>query len=188
MTTYRKYDDPELIRLLQNGDERAFVAVYRRYWPVLFDSAWRRLKDRGMAEDVVQEIFVDLWTRRASLSVSRLGPYLQAAVRYKTLNYLARGKGSRELFEPMEQLLALTPAADAKLMERELSELVQLFIRALPGKRRKIFELYYTEDLSTLEIADRLQVSRKTVQNQLRTAVIALKAHLTSFIFLLFTI
>lgn len=182
MKAYSLYTDDELIQLVQTGDERAFIAVYRRHWAVLFDSAWRRLKDRGKAEDVVQEVFVDLWARRASLSISHLRPYLQAAVRYKTLNLLARGEGSRELLEPMEQLLTARGSTDARLIEQELVELVRLFVQTLPDRRRRIFELYYDEELSTREISARLDISRKTVQNQLRTAVVALKAHLTSLV------
>lgn len=179
MTDYCQYDDRDLLHLLAYDDEQAFVAIYKRYWPLLHDAASRRLKDSAMSEDVVQEVFTRLWSRRRELRIGRLDAYLLTAVRYRVLNHVVRGTAPDPVYQPLEDIFVSALSADGGLLEKELQQLAQYFIASLPAKRRRIFQLRFIEDLSTREIAARLHISRKTVQNQLRTAVEDLKAQLT---------
>ena len=69
-------------------------------------------------------------------------------------------------------------------MSKEFSQLIDLWIAALPAKRRKIFLLHYYDQLTTREIADQLHISQKTVQNQLNTATTYIKAHFSNMLML----
>lgn len=137
----------------------------------MYDAAWKRLKNNQQAEDIVQEIFITLWTRRAELSIEQLPAYLHTAVRFRVLNYIERDLATSSVYGPLEAITAAEQGADSVLLEKELHELLAAYIASLPEKRRAIFILHLKENLSTREIADRLHISQKTVQNQLGTAV-----------------
>lgn len=172
------HTDQVLLALLVRNDRNAFTVLYRRYWPTLYEAAWKRLKNAQQAEDIVQEIFITLWTRRAALKIDNLPAYLHTAVRFRVLNYVERDLANAAFYEPFEAITASVSNADDLLIEKELTSLVNTYIESLPEKRRAIFILHLKERLSTKEIADRLQVSQKTVQNQLGTALKGLHTRL----------
>lgn len=84
----------------------------------------------------------------------------------------------------LESSLASAIGTDDPLIENELLDLVKLWIAALPEKRREIFVLYYLEDLSSDQIAERIGISQKTVQNQLATATNTLRSQLSKVLML----
>lgn len=178
-------DDQRLLSLIAANDRSAFEIIYRRYWPELYAAAYRRLKNTVQAEDIVQNIFIKLWMRRSSLQVHDLSAYLHTAVRYNIYNYIARDAVTETFYEPFEAIAAYPVSADATILEKELLNLVRIYIAALPRKRRRIFSLYFDENLSTFEIAEKLKISQKTVQNQLGTTMHGLRAQLLPIIILL---
>lgn len=155
---------------LQQDDERAFRAIYERYWPRLFGYAFNRLRDRALSQDVVQDVFLTIWRRRKELQMDNLSAYLHAAVRFVTYRKLAKMPLRSAYYESFENTLISSFFADETLLRSELDELLDKWIRALPTKRRKIFLMHFYDNLSTEEIAGQLGVTRKTVQNQLATA------------------
>jgi len=175
-------NDNDLLVLLAQDDRHAFESLYRRYWLELYDAAYQRLKDNQQAEDIIQDIFVNLWIRRAVLKIGNLPAYLHAAVRFRVLNYVQRDLASEAFFEPFEAIASYQSGADGLLLEKEMMKLVLLYADTLPEKRRKIFLMHLNESLSTREIADQLRVSQKTVQNQLGTAMHGLRAHISTLL------
>lgn len=171
--------DDALFDLLKQGDEAAFGKIYKLYWVELYNSAYKRLPEREKCQDIIQNIFTDLWNRKAELSLENPLAYLHTAVRFQVLKHIARSPKSSFFAESFENELISPLQADGMLLEREVAELVELFIKALPEKRRKIFVLHYFEGLSTAQIAVELKISQKTVQNQLTTATHALRLKLT---------
>ncbi len=188
LTTIASYSDGELLTLLAQDNRDAFELLYRRYWLQLFDAAYQRLKNTQQAEDIVQDIFITIWTRRAVLKIANLPGYLHAAVRFRVLNYVARDAAAPAFYEPFEAIISGSQAADGNLLEKELIGLLHAYIKTLPKKRRQIFLLHLRENLSTKEIAGRLNISQKTVQNQLGTALHGLRTHVLPTLFFLFTI
>ena len=172
------HTDQVLLELLVRNDRNAFTVLYRRYWQSLYEAAWKRLKNAQQAEDIVQEIFITLWTRRAALRIDNLPAYLHTAVRFRVLNYVERDLAGATFYEPFESITASVSNADDQLIEKELNSLVNAYIETLPEKRNAIFLLHLKERLTTKEIADRLHVSQKTVQNQLGTAMKGLQTRL----------
>lgn len=168
--------DEQLLRQMGVGDRESFKIIYQRYWLPLYQAAYKRLANHHQAEDIVQEIFIKLWERRKELNITYLEAYLHTAVRYRVYNYVAREVAADSFYEPFEQLALASAEADAALIEKELLQLANAYIAMMPRKRRRIYDLYFKENLSTGEIAERLKISQKTVQNQLGNAIKGLRA------------
>jgi len=171
MIAYASYTDNELTTLIHNGDEPAFAELYNRYWLELYDTAYRRLRNKEQVEDIIQDIFVRLWIRRAELQIENPQAYLHTAVRFQVFKFVERDSTSRSFFEPFDSMAYSSSTADEKVLEKELLEVVEAYIEALPEKRKQIFLMHIKLNLSTQEIADRLNISQKTVQNQLATSM-----------------
>ncbi|RDC55118.1 RNA polymerase subunit sigma-24 [Pedobacter chinensis] len=172
-------NDKALFDLLKQGDEAAFSKIYKLYWLDLYNAAYKRLPEKEKCQDVIQNVFTDLWNRKAELNLENPLAYLHTAVRFQVLKHIARTPKNNFFTQSFENELISPLQADGELLEREVKGLIELFIKALPEKRRKIFLLHYFEGLSTAKISVQLNVSQKTVQNQLTTATHALKFRLT---------
>jgi RNA polymerase sigma factor (sigma-70 family) len=176
------HTDSELVTLLQTGERAAFSAIYERYWKALYDIAYKRLTDKAQTEDVLQNVFARLWTRREAATIDNLGAYLSTAVRYEVIRSINRNRSALQFFQPFEETLQELEGPDARILARELLASVYAYADTLPEKRRRIFLLHIQDKLSTREIAETVGVSQKTVQNQLGTALQGLKTHLTPVI------
>lgn len=179
MPFYKNHTEQELTALLREGDATAFVEIYRRNWQRMYNTAYKRLKDPYQCEDLVQNIFTDLWERRTEVLIGNLQAYLQTAVRFQVVKYTTRTSNVSPFADILETTLASAGNTDDSIIENELLELVRLWVAALPEKRREIFILYYMEEHSSERIAELLGISQKTVQNQLATATGALRSQLS---------
>jgi len=178
--------DGILLRKISEGNAQAFNTLYERYWEVVFTSAFKRLNNRDKAKDITQDIFANLWMKREALQIENLPAYLYTSVRNRVLNLFEKEKR----YIPFEQLLSANlefygERADAVALRHEFLNAYKALVESLPLQRRKIFKYYYDEGLSTEEIARKLGLSRKTVQNQLGTAVTHLRANLSHLFFLM---
>lgn len=169
--------DQELLRLLQSDDQAAFDILYRKYWKELYNAAYKRLKNTEQSKDIIQEVFSTLWVRRHDLNIITLESYLHTAVRHQVYRHVGRSPGLATFIEPFEKM-ALASGADDGIMEKELAALFHTWLACLPEKRKQIFLLYYRDKLTTKEIAKQLNISQKSVQNQLGIASTDLQDHL----------
>ncbi|WP_344976595.1 RNA polymerase sigma factor [Compostibacter hankyongensis] len=175
-----------LLRQLREGSIQSFNLLYEKYWEPVYDQAFRRLKDRDRAQDITQDIFTRLWIKRNELSIDNLPAYLHVSVRNRVLNLFEKERR----YIPFEELLARNmhlygDRADAEALRHEFLKAYHALVEAMPAGQQSIFRYYYEEGLTTAEIADCLQISRKTVQNQLGRAVATLRANLSHLFFLL---
>ncbi len=177
--------DIELLSAFKNGDNDAYSALYDRYWKPLYIAAYKRLNNKEQAEDIVQNIFVSLWTRREALQVNDVAGYLFTAVRYAVLALVSRNKVSGRFYELFDEVLHEPDTPERRLAAKDLINLVYAYAKTLPEKRRQIFLLHIKDRLSTAEIAELLSVSQKTVQNQLRTALLGLYPHVATALVIL---
>lgn len=182
---YGLFSDAELILLLQKGDETAFEEVYERYWKKLYNDTYKRLRDPEQIEEIVQDVFTDLWVKRTTKQIEQLYPYLLGAVRFQIFALYKKGKSLPFFEEPLENMAEATLQADSLLYEKELKGCIEVWLSMQPEKRREIFRLRYMEDLSTREISELLNISQKTVQNQLLTSFKSLREFLTKYMVLL---
>lgn len=177
-------DESLTIASLRQGDRQAFTLIYEHYWEKLFVVAYRRLRDREAAEEMVQNVFTSLWARREKLSIEKsLGAYLGASLKYEVLNYL-RAQAVRERYA-MEQM-ATAPAGDEYtgqvLSFEELRQRMDEEISKLPEKCRLVFTLSKLEGYSNKEIAEQLDISPKTVEAHMGKALKTLRGGLEEFL------
>jgi RNA polymerase sigma-70 factor (ECF subfamily) len=158
------------------GSEQAFGTLYKRYWEGAYVTACKKLNDRELAKEIVHDIFLDLWKRRQELVITHFAAYLNKAVNYRVINTIIQKKDNF-FFNLLENPQQSFYEADLAIREKELIELVSSWIEVLPEKRREIFVKHYFQHLTTEEIADSMQISRKTVQNQLSLSIQYLRAH-----------
>ncbi|WP_316734555.1 RNA polymerase sigma factor [Pedobacter aquatilis] len=178
-------NDNVLFDLLRQGDEVAFGKIYKLHWVELYNAAYKRLPEKEKCQDIIQNVFADLWNRKAELDLQNPLAYLHTAVRFQVLKQFHKSNKHNLFNLTFEQKLISPLQTDGDLLEKEVRVLIELFIKALPEKRRKIFLLHYFEGLSTAKISVELNVSQKTVQNQLTTATHALRFKLTHMFLIL---
>lgn len=188
MLTPSSYDDKELLRLISQGDKPAFDEIYLRYWLLLFNSAYKRLKNTDQCKDVVQDVFVDLWTRRGKVAIQNLNAYLHTAVKFQVYKLAAKNHAITTFYNVYETMATRPLNAAGNVEEKEIAELFRLWLDTLPDKRRQIFIMHYADGFSTKEIADRLGISQKTVQNQLGLASDSLNKEIIPAIIILLNI
>jgi len=178
MQPIETYTDNQLLQLLNNGDENAFTTIYRRYWDTLYSNAFHILEDDAACLDVLQEVFVWLWENRKTVSVTSLKPYLCTAVKFKMLNVIRRGKICNAAIQHYKSSGASFSYVENSIEVKELKMMIDRFIESLPEQAGKIFQLSRNEQLSHREIAHRLNLSEKTVRNQINGSLKKLKATL----------
>ena len=182
-------NDESLLLLIKEHNHEAFTEIYRKYWQSLYSSAYKRLQNEELGKDIVQNVFMDLWTRKDQVEIKNLAAYLHTAVRFQVYKQSVKNLRSSELVIELEEVLTSPFRTDGTLIENEMMRLVDLWINALPEKRRNIFLMHYYEELSTGEISKMLGISQKTVQNQLITASTYVRERFAQalFIYLLVT-
>ena len=180
-------EDRDLLQLLAHGDYTAFSKIYDKYWKRLYAMAYSRLKDKKQSKDVVQDLFVTLWERRENLTIENLDRYLYSCVRYNVMKYIANRKITVDFFDALENLPLQSLSADSDIISRELLEAYHALVENMPPQRKKIFQMRFDKNMKTKAIAEELNITQKTVQNQLLTSVNQIRSLVTALLaFLLF--
>ena len=187
MLPYNSLSDLELAELLNQADELAYAEIYDRYWAVLYHYSRRILQNETEAEDVVQDIFVMLWTKCKCLEIKvSLSAYLYAAVRNKILNNIRKDKVRTSYLNSLEEYIVEGKCiTDHLIRENQLALRIEAEVANLPTKMREIFELRNQSQLTYKQISEKLKISELTVKKQLNNASKALKIKLTDFLSLL---
>ncbi|WP_353718805.1 sigma-70 family RNA polymerase sigma factor [Dyadobacter sp. 676] len=174
-----------MLLALRSGERSAFDVIYSRYWQLLFENAMRRVGDEDQAKDIVQDVFVSMWDNRQKVEVVDLKAYLLAAVRNQVFSLIARDKVSDKYFKYLESTGLPVSTTDFDLHYNELLGQYDHLVARMPNKQKQIFQLRFDEGLPTALIADQLNITQKTVQNQLLKAVHFIKSALFSLILFL---
>ena len=184
MKKYKTYQDTELFLLAKDGDQLAFAEVYERYWEVLFRHALRMTKDKALAEDIVQEVFIALWNRIEQTDLTFIvGSYLYTMVRNKFLNLVQHQSVCDNYLMSLADFLANGESVtDYRCRENQLKTKIEQEVAQLPSKMRTVFELSRKENKTHKEIAVLLKISDKTVKKQVSNAVKILRLKLGSII------
>ncbi|RPD39597.1 RNA polymerase sigma factor [Chitinophaga barathri] len=183
--------DKELIRLICMSDYAAFEELHRRYWQKLHQLAYRKIGDRQETFDLLQEMFIELWEKRETLHFGdELGGWLQKRLWFKLSGYF-RTKGFREKHqENFRQYLGSETGSlrfdPAELREltasyEDLMAVIQKTIEDMPERMREVFLLNRSGQQSVNDIALQLNISPKTVRNQLERAIARLRKSTESY-------
>lgn len=130
------------------------------------------------AQDIAQDVFVQLWISGTTSSIKNLPAYLNVAARNAVFKHLEKEGRYVVLPDTAAELEGTLGDADAKILHAEFLEAFHQLIEKLPSQQRMIFKMRFEEDLSSQQIADKLQISPKTVRNQLGKALNTLRTSL----------
>jgi RNA polymerase sigma-70 factor (ECF subfamily) len=166
------YSEEDLIRLLRAGDEKAFKQIFDQYYRPLTFFALKYLKDNDEALEIVQDFFVRLWTKHQDLNITfSLKMYLFQGIRNACLNYIEASKVSQSRLRSYSAPEYTHDNALEKMMVAEQEELLTQIIERLPAKCKEIFLMSRVDRLSNKDIAQRLNISIKTVEAQMSIAL-----------------
>lgn len=162
--------EEQLLKLLSKQRESALKELYNRYWEVLHTHALRVLRDEKASEDVVQEVFIDLWEKRKFGDIENLSAYLYQAVKYKTLMALRKNRITERHLEVIKEFSPVQ-SYDRTLQIKELREEITHHLEHLPPRCREVFYKSRFEHLRNEEIAEQLNISKRTVETHISHAL-----------------
>lgn len=167
--------EAQLFARIQSGSEEAYHAIFDRYWEQLFVVASRLLQAEDQAKDLIQDVFLSLWERRAELTNPNLGAYLMQAVKFQAFRALRDGK----LTVSHEAFLAELPAPETatELSPDEVRALLEEHLVGLPPRSREVFLLSRVKQWSNRQIAEELGISQRTVETHISNALKHLRRH-----------
>jgi RNA polymerase sigma-19 factor, ECF subfamily len=182
-----EFHDEQIALLLSKKDVAAFEQVFKKHFKNLHAYAFAILKDEVEAEEIVQQVFFKLWDRSGHLSLS--GPvaaYLYRAVHNESLNFLKHQKvKANHQLHVAYSMKNKSEQVQEKLITRELEKKFREAMNELPEQCRTVFQLSRFEDMKYREIADKLDISIKTVEKHMGKAFQLLRAKLVDFLPLL---
>lgn len=172
MHLYSQLNDFELVDLVKSGDEKAFREVYDRYWDLLYIIARNRLNNEPESEEIVQEIFLDFWSKRDSFELTKgLENYFSVAVKYKVINRLVK---KAKVLQYEKEYKSIHQEADNSFLHlldyKEMKQQLSALIGSLPDKCRRVFQLRHEKGYTLRQIAEEMEISEKTVEAHLTKA------------------
>jgi len=182
--------DKELWNNLKNSDQKALEQIYRTHFSSLFIYGKRLTKDESTVEDCIQELFVELWNRRANLSdTDTIKPYLFVSLKRKvfaTIKKLRKSTGT----ELEEKHFDLELAIDQILVNKETSEeqkssLSRAFAE-LSDRQKEILYLKYYSEMDYKEISEIMDMNYQSARNLVSRAIQKLAKHMTFLVAILF--
>jgi RNA polymerase sigma-70 factor (family 1) len=179
--------DQQVFLAIQSGQTPAFEMLFKTYYQPLCRYATSYLKDADGAEEIVQAAFIGLWEKRKSITIeTSLKSYLYRAIRNSCLNELKHEQVKQKYFanESLKGEAQSAPA-DHLAIHEELEDKIRAAIQTLPEQCRLIFTMSRFEELKYQEIADQLNLSVKTVENQMGKALKIMRVQLKEYLPLL---
>lgn len=176
-------DDFLVMQQLKAGKESAFHTLFKKYFSVLTLYAYKILKDEDAARDVVQSVFTKVYEQRDTLEIRvSIKSFLYQSVRNRSLNELKSIQIKKRHHDNIyAHSSELGDDGDSFMEEAELEIKIVQAIGRLPGQCRKIFEMSRMEGMTNSEIAEDLQLSKRTVETQISKALKSLRGQLQEF-------
>jgi RNA polymerase sigma-70 factor (ECF subfamily) len=189
----RNDEEQFIFSRMAEGDQDAFRFFFDKYYTDLCNFVNIYLHDPMISEEIVQDIFVYLWEKKEKITIdSSVKAYLYRSSKNKSINFLRNEKRKSNVQEKIRGFIDFkTEISDDFLDADELRELIGKAIGNLPGRTREVFILGKENHLSYREIACKLNISEKTVENQMGSALRKLREQLRPYydkIFLFFVV
>ena len=163
-----------VLAAIRSGDESGMAALYDRYSAVVYSVALRVLGDTGAAEDVLQEVFMQLWRNPGLFDSSRgsLGPWLAVIARHRAIDGLRKRRPETDIDDVV---LSVAPDLAGEAGRARAAEKVRSAMGTMAPAQRSALEMAYWEGMSHSEIADKTGEPLGTVKTRIRTGLIALR-------------
>lgn len=174
-------NENDLWNAVKKGDNKAFEKLFDLYWEVVYKTAFTYIKDESVCQDITQDIFLTIWEKREHLNIDHLSSYLKASTRYYIYRYNAKKKRNQieELNEEYvgAKYQSLNRGEQDVLYDESYDSLKKSLV-SLPRRCQEVFLLSRQEELTNQEIAEQLNISKRTVENQITIALRHLKINL----------
>ena len=172
----------DIVERISKDDKSAFEEMFRTYYTEMCQYCLRFVRDEIVAEEVVQEIFLNIWDRRSTLSInSSVKAYLYTSVKNRSFNYIKLQLPKEQKKVDVEDVSISEQISDSieeDIVNNELHAYVRAAIDNLPPKCKVIFNLSRDSGMTYKEIAEELDLSVKTVENQVGVALKKLRTQL----------
>jgi RNA polymerase sigma-70 factor, ECF subfamily len=179
---FKQWTDNELAVQLRSDNEEVFSFIFHQFYKELCRYALQMIRIEESAEEVVQETFVKIWEKRKELHITTsFKAYLYTAVRNRSINYLKSKFAQTKQTDIDSVVHPHHSDVETTLEGKELQEILNQAISLLPEKCRIIFNLSRQTGLSYAEIAEQLNISIKTVENQMGIALKKLREYLHKY-------
>lgn len=181
--------ESDLLYLLSQGDEWAYSEIYKQFAETLIEYTESKLGSYDDAQDIVHDLFTDLWNKKRTLNVrDGLRGYLFGAARYMVINRIRKNIVRGDYAEQEGRKGEWQQSFEPELLARELERTVDMYLKKLPLKTQNIFRKSRIQHKTNKEIAEELNISEQTVKNQISIALKHLRDKLASIpmVFLLF--
>jgi RNA polymerase sigma-70 factor (family 1) len=164
----------ELLARLKNGDMLAFDQVYELYSHKLFSFVFKILKNEAEADDIVQEVFVKIWESRWSLvDFKLLNSYIFTIAYNHSIDHIRKRISNNKYLEHLKNsaVVNFTPTIISQIEFNELHNQVEKLIANLPERQKQVYLLHREEGLTYPEIAEKMGISKNTVENHMVKAL-----------------
>lgn len=178
------FDDQFWIENIQKGDEESFECLFKKYYQPLTRFAWRYVSSKAIAEELVQELFTNLWEKRKDLDTTgSIRPYLYKSVRNLSINHLNHQEVKNRYDK---QWTSQRENSEIKfhdeIREEQIRNAITTAIEELPPRSKITYKLHRYDGLTYAEIADVMEVSVKTVESQMTRTLKLLRERLSYLI------
>ena len=173
-------NDTILSQKIREGSEKAFREIYDRYHIQMYFIAKKYVKDPGLSEDAVQDIFVKLWTKRLKLDETKsIKAFLFTMLRNHVLNMIRDRRDEIVSIASMNmEILPKKNLTDDEMLYKEYHDIVQKGLDELSGRKREVFELKAFNGHSNSEVADLLKINIRTVKTHYYNSSKFIRAYL----------
>lgn len=187
MEDFSKHSDQELAALLREGNDAVFQEIYQRYYRLLFLYAFKKLRSKEEAMDVVHDVFAVILSNRNNFTLSStLSGYLYKSVLNRIFDIFRHKETIRKYVENGAHYIDVdSTETDYLIREKDIAALISKEIAAMPPKMREIYQMKYQDYRSTKDIAEELGISEHTVSTQLKRASKHLRTKLGAVVFML---
>ena len=180
---YSTYSDFELLRAIRQNDQKAFGELFNRYWKNAYAIVFARVRSEEVTKEIVQDLFISLWNKRATLTIDHLPSYLYAASKNRVINYVASQTVLKKHWDYYKTFIVKDSNVSQNDVDlNELKEALEDGIELLPEKSKKIFRLNRLDGRSITEIANLLNLSEKAIQYHITQSIKKLRLHLKDYI------
>jgi len=164
----------EVVSAIRSGDESAMAYLYDKYSSIVYSVALRVLADTGAAEDVLQEVFMQLWRNPGAFDASRgnLAPWLAVIARNRAIDSLRRRQPETDI---EDVILSVEPDMAGDAARSRAMEKVRSALGSMPAPQRSALEMAYFEGLTHTEIAEKTGEPLGTVKTRIRAGLMALR-------------
>ncbi len=172
---------------LNDGDEEAFIKIYKFYWQKVFRIAYQRVRSREIAEELAQDLFLKLWEKRDTLKVDDVGKYIFCSIKNAVIDHIRTGIRFNKYTEHYQTFVhKMVESTNEAVKFTDLEEAITTGLSQLPEKTQVVFKLNRLENWPLERISNHLNLSEKTVGYHLTKALKFMRTYLKEFIFTFF--